>query len=200
MRERHSIGDDVSVILFVGGDWDRKGLAHAIKAFSLLNCPEAVLLIIGSGDVVAYQQIARDYGVEGKVIFVGQSKEVWQYYAASDALVLPTFNEAFGLVVLEAMSSGLPVLVSSLAGASELVNDGVNGLIINDPSDALEIATKLGTMLFDENLRMSLGKEARQTALKYTWDLVAQRHIEVYEAILNHNSTKLSPSGRARQV
>ena len=114
--------------------------------------------------------------------------------------MLPTFNEAFGLVILEAMSSALPVLVSSLAGASELVKDGINGLIINDPSDALEIAAKLDTMLFDENLRMSLGKEARQTALKYTWDLVAQRHIEVYKAILSHNSTKLSQPGRTRHI
>ncbi len=138
--------------------------------------------MVGPGCVDAYQQIARDRGVEDSVIFAGSNTEVWKYYAASDALVLPTFNEAFGLVILEAMSSALPVLVSSLAGASELVKDGVNGLIINDPSDALEIAAKLGTMLFDENLRMSLGKEARQTALKYTWDLVARRHIEVYKA------------------
>ena len=106
--------------------------------------------------------------------------------------MLPTFNEAFGLVILEAMSSGLPVLVSSLAGASELVKDGVNGLIINDPSDALEIAAKLDTMLFDENLRMSLGKEARQTALKYSWNLVAKKYIEVYEAVLSRKSPKLS--------
>jgi len=200
VRERHSIGDDASIILFVGGDWERKGLANTIKAFSLLNNPEAVLLVVGSGDVVAYQQIVLAHGVGDRVIFAGSSKEVWKYYATSDVLVLPAFNEAFGLVILEAMSSGLPVLVSSLAGVSELVNDGVNGLIINDPSDALEIAAKLGTILFDENLRMSLGKEARQTALKYTWDLVAQRHIEVYKAILSHNSTKLSQSGRTGHV
>ena len=71
-----------------------------------------------------------------------------------------------------------------------MVKDGINGLIINDPSDALEIAAKLGTMLFDKNLRMSLGNEARQTAMKYTWDLVARRHIEAYKATTDTTGQK----------
>ncbi len=103
VRQRHSIGEDASVVLFVGGDWERKGLACAIIALSLMDCPEAVLLVIGQGDIDAYRQIARERGVEGRVIFAGPNKEVWKYYAASDAVVLPTLNEAFGLVVLDAM-------------------------------------------------------------------------------------------------
>lgn len=200
VRQHHSIGEDASVILFVGGDWERKGLTRAIISLPLMDCPEPVLLVIGQGDVDAYRQIARECGVEGRVIFAGLNKEVWKYYAASDVVVLPTLNEAFGLVVLEAMSMGLPVLVSSLAGAAELVEDGLNGLLIKDPTNALEIAAKLDAILLNERLRRLLGEEGRQTALKYTWDMVAQKHIEVYKWILSGKSTKLSLHGPTRQV
>ena len=111
VRRRHSIGKDAPGVLFVGGDWERKGLARAIIALPLMDCPKAVLLVIGQGDIDAYRQIARERGVEGRVIFAGLNREVWKYYAAGDALVLPTLNEAFGLVVLEAMSMSLPVLI-----------------------------------------------------------------------------------------
>ena len=115
-------------------------------------------------------------------------------------VVLPTLNEAFGLIVLEAMSSGLPSLVSSLAGAAELVEDGLNGLLIKDPTDPLEIATKLDSILMNERLRRLLGEEGRQTALKYTWDVVAQKHIEVYKWVLGGKSTKWSHPGPTRPV
>ncbi len=200
VRRRHSIGKDASVVLFVGGDWERKGLACAIIALSLMDCTEAMLLVVGQGDIDTYRQIARERGVEGRVIFAGLSKEVWKYYAASDVVVLPTLNEAFGLVVLEAMSMGLPVLVSSLAGASELIEDGLNGLLIKDPTDALEIATKLDAILLNERLKSLLCEEGRQTARNYTWDMVAQKHIEVYKWVLGGKSTKWSPSGPTRQV
>ncbi|MCH8062275.1 MAG: glycosyltransferase family 4 protein [Chloroflexi bacterium] len=200
VRQRHSIGKDASVVLFVGGDWERKGLACAIIALSLMDCPKTVLLVIGQGDIDAYGQIARERGVEGRVIFAGLKKEVWKYYAAGDVVVLPTLNEAFGLVVLEAMSMGLPVLVSSLAGASELIEDGLNGLLIKDPSDASEIATKLDAILSNERLRRLLAEEGRQTALKYTWDMVARKHVEVYKWVLSSRSTKWSPPGPNRQV
>ena len=199
-RQRHSIGKDASVVLFVGGDWERKGLATAITALSLMECSKAVLLVVGLGDVDAYRQVARERGVEGRVIFAGMSKEVWKYYACSDVVVLPTLNEAFGLIVLEAMSAGLPLLVSSLAGAAELVEDGLNGLLIKDPTDALEIATKLDSILLNGGLRRLLGEEGRQTALKYTWDMVAQKHIEVYKWVLGGKTTKWSHSGPTRQV
>ena len=95
---------------------------------------------------------------------------------------------------------GLPVLVSSLAGASELIEDGLNGLLIKDPTDALEIAAKLDAILLNERFRILLGEEGRQTALKYTWDMVARKHIEVYKWVLSGKSTKWSPPGPTWQV
>lgn len=200
VRHRHSICKDASVVLFVGGDWERKGLAYAISALSLMDFHKAVLLVVGKGDVDAYRRIARESGVESRVIFAGLSMEVWEYYAASDVLVLPTLNEAFGLVVLEAMSAGLPLLVSSLAGAAELIEDGLNGMLIKDPTDALEIATKLDSVLTNDRFMRLLGKMGRQTALKYTWDVVAQKHIEVYKWVLGGKSTKWSYPGPTRWV
>ena len=115
-------------------------------------------------------------------------------------VVLPTLNEAFGLVVLEAMSAGLPLLVSSVAGAAELVEDGLNGLLIKDPADVIEIAGKLDSILSNKRFRRLLIEQGRQTALKYTWDRVAQKHIEVYKWVLGGKSTEWSHHGPGRQV
>ncbi len=106
------------------------------------------------------------------------------YYAASDVLLLPSLYEPFGLSILEAMASGLPVLVSRDSGAAELINDGVDGLLINDPTDVAEISAKLGALLKDADLRTRLGKQARRAALQYPWDRVARETEEVYERVL----------------
>lgn len=193
VRRRHSIADQTRIVLFVGGDWDRKGLANTIVAMSTIADTTSVLMVVGPGSIDPYRAIASDLGIEHRIIFAGSSNEVWKYYGASDVLVLPAFNEAFGLVVLEAMASGMPVLVSSLAGASELVRDGVNGLLI-DPASTSDIASKLDTVLLNETLRKSMGISARETALNYTWDLVAQRHVTVYKAALGQVTTVPSNS------
>ena len=118
------------------------------------------------------------------VIFAGQTREVGRYYAAGDVYLLPSLYEPFGLSILEAMASGLPVLVSRDSGAAELISDGVDGLLIQEPRDVTELSAKLGALLKDAHLRTRLGRQARRTALQYPWDRVARETEEVYERVL----------------
>ena len=184
VRDRLSLAPDGQVLLFLGGDWPRKGLAQAIEALSLLAGSKATLLVAGYGNVATYRNLAKRYRIEDRVIFAGPTREGWTYYAACDVYLLPSLYEPFGLSVLEAMASGLPVLVSRDSGVAELINDGVDGLLIREPRDVTEISAKLGALLKDADLRARLGRQARRTALQYPWDRVARETEEVYEKVL----------------
>ncbi len=98
--------------------------------------------------------------------------------------LLPSLYEPFGLSILEAMASGLAVLASRDCGAAELIHDGVDGLLIQNPRDVPEISAKLGALLKDADIRARLGRQARRKAQRYTWDRVARETEEVYERVL----------------
>ena len=178
----HGLTEDTPLVLFVGGYWWRKGVAQAIEALPFLESHRVQLLIVGSGDVTAYQKLASGLGVGDRVIFAGPRRESWKYYGASDVYLLPSLYEPFGLSV---MASGLPVLVSRNAGVSEIIEDGQSGLLLNAPRSVEEIATKLTTLLADETPRRELGDKARETALQYTWERVAERTLQVYRQVVD---------------
>ncbi|MCH8832422.1 MAG: glycosyltransferase family 4 protein [Chloroflexi bacterium] len=184
VRGQLSLAPGCQVVLFLGGDWLRKGLAVAIEALSLLTGSEATLLVVGFGNITTYRNLAKRYSIEDRVIFTGPTREGWKYYAASDVYLLPSLYEPFGLSILEAMATGLPVLVSRDSGAGELISDGIDGLLLQEPRDVTELSDKLGALLKDADLRARLGRRARRTALQYPWDRVARETEAVYEKVL----------------
>lgn len=132
-RQKHGISRNDLVLMFAGGDWERKGLPYVIGALSLLPRPDVKLVVIGNGDEKFYGQLAELSRVRERIIFVSHSSNLWEYYAGSDVLVFPTIYEPFGMVITEAMASGLPVITSRAAGAADLIIDGVNGLLLSSP-------------------------------------------------------------------
>lgn len=184
IRVQHGLTDDDLLLLLLGGDWERKGVAPAIEVLSKLTNSKTSLIVVGSGDQANYSALAESFGLSGRVIFPGPQREVWRYYAAGDIFILPTLYESFGLSILEAMAAGLPVVVSSAAGAAELIKDGVNGLLLEDPTDVCELATKLEPLLADASLRRRLGEEAQATAGQYSWSLVAKQTVDIYKDLL----------------
>ncbi|GAI64408.1 unnamed protein product, partial [marine sediment metagenome] len=185
LRERYGISRSEPVLMFAGGDWERKGVPYIIEALSLLPRPDVKLVVVGSGDKKFYGQLAELKRVRGRIIFVPHSSNLWEYYAASDVFVFPTIYEPFGLVIIEAMASGLPVITSRVAGAADLIIDGVNGLLLRAASDVNDLAAKIELLLSNAELRKAMGERARVTAEKFSWDQVAQKTLGVYHTVLN---------------
>jgi len=121
--------------------------------------------------------------ISDKVIFIGQSCEMIKYYASCDIFVLPTSYEPFGLVITEAMASGLPVIVSQLAGAAELIHNMENGLLLTDYRNPNEIAFLI-LQLMDSNKRRKLGLMARKRVEEFTWEEMSRKVSDLYRDVL----------------
>jgi len=183
VREKYGIDEDTIVLMFAGADFKRKGLANLIKALPMIK-ENVKVFIVGSGKSKYYKNLAMKLNVLDKIIFTGRVRDIAEYYSASDIFVFPTMYEPFGFVIAEAMASGLAVVTSKTAGAAEFIRDGFNGLLIDDPTNPMEIAEKVNSLNKDEGFRMSLGRNARKTIERYTWDDVAKRTLEVYEEVM----------------
>ncbi|MBN2420132.1 MAG: glycosyltransferase family 4 protein [Deltaproteobacteria bacterium] len=181
------VNPDDFLILFVGDDLDCKGLIRALRALELIRESNAVLMVVGGfpEQLVHYRDYASSRKLNARVIFAGTQYDMEPIYARADALVLPTFYDSFGLVLLEAMAFGIPVVSSPGAGfAKDAIADRKNGFIGESPE---QIAAVVEELINDVGLRSEVGRNARSTAEKYSWDQVAGRTLEVYEKVVNDN-------------
>jgi glycosyltransferase involved in cell wall biosynthesis len=167
--------------LFVGDM--RKGARQCMEALASITA--AKLLFISRSPDARYRALAASLGVEARVHFLGTSREVEKYYAASDAFLLPSHYDSFGMVVTEAMASALPVIVSREAGASELIEPGANGLVLEDFKDSAELAAKMRLLCEDRVLAERLGSAGRKTVESYSWDVAAAQTMAVYQEVLS---------------
>ena len=172
IRRRYSIAEDALVVLFVG-EYRRKGLATIIDALGKLRDPRLHLLAVGRGDVDHYKQLAASAGIAGRATFAPPARDIEQVFGAADVFAFPTYYEPFGMVVTEAMASGLPAITSRRAGASELIEDGRSGLLLEQPGDAQELAEKISLLVSNSALRQAMSRNARPAASQYNWDDVA---------------------------
>ena len=171
------------VILFIGAIG--KGLGTAIEALAVLTGEDPpVLLAIGNLPEGDYADQIAAGDLQGRVRFVTPAGDIHRYFAAADVFVFPSLYDSFGFVVLEAMASGAPVVVSRRAGAAELVVPGENGFILDEPRDGRALAKLAGEVLDNPSLRRRLGAEARHTAEQYTWDRAAEETLCVYEELM----------------
>jgi glycosyltransferase involved in cell wall biosynthesis len=171
--------EDKVVVLFVGNLHLCKGVDLLIEAIARIKDESIVLLVVGGGyEEKRFRELARRMGLEGRVIFVGPKsldEGLISYYALADMFVLPSiYSESFGVVALEAMSCGKPVIVSSLPGPSRLVSDGKGGLIAT-VGDIEDLKAKIELLAYDENRRLEMGRMAREKAVEqYSWEKVGQ--------------------------
>jgi UDP-glucose:(heptosyl)LPS alpha-1,3-glucosyltransferase len=178
IRRQFNIPLDARLLLFVGHEFKRKGLAHVIGAMDKLG-DDTWLLVVGSDNPAPYRKLAP--AVQDRVIFAGARSDLPQLYSAADAFVLPTAYETFSLVCMEAMACGLPVFATAAGGIEEYLRDGVNGFTIR--MDADDIATRLAAAFADPALMQRLCKGAAATAKVYGWDRVGGEYIELLKQI-----------------
>ena len=192
VRQRHGIADDALVVLFVG-EYRRKGLATIIDALGKLADPRLHLLAVGRGDAGHYTQLAAAAGIAGRATFAPPARDIEQVFGAADIFAFPTYYEPFGMVVTEAMASGLPAITSRRAGASELIEDGRSGLLLEQPGDAQELAQKISLLVSDSALRQEMSRNARPAASQYDWDDVAEDTLKLYQKSLKQIPEAVKP-------
>lgn len=189
IRQLYGISEDETLLLFVGNPFRRKGLMYAIKALESLRGIPVKLMVVGKSlthdNINFYLNLASRIGVEKMVIYVGLIKDVYKYFAASDIFILPTLYEPFGLVILEAMASGLPVIVSSkeCCGAAELIENGKNGILLDNPKNWKELAEKILYLISNEKERRKIGKFARKKVKCLSWKFSARGWIDVFQKV-----------------
>lgn len=188
IRRRFGIGPSDTVVLFVGMNFEVKGLdvimASVARARERLAGGSLRLLVAGKGDIRKYGEMARGLGIGNSVTFAGpQADGIERFYLASDVFMMLSKFDTFGMAALEAMAAGLPVVISAGVGAKDLVVDGKNGFVVEDPGDAVSAAEKLG-LLLDEGIRAGMGREALRTAAGHTWDRLAEDTERIYDELL----------------
>jgi D-inositol-3-phosphate glycosyltransferase len=186
------------MVLFVGRIEPLKGIDTLIQAMACLDLqgihrPVHLAIIGGDVDVspedmseemTRLQKMCDDLCMGGMVLFLGKRGQdtLPYYYSAAEVVVMPSLYESFGMVALEAMACGTPVVASEVGGLGYLVQNGITGYTIPD-SDPAELCDKLSHLLGDADLRNQMGNSAAEYAANYAWTKVASQVIDVYKEV-----------------
>ncbi len=208
---RQAIGmrDDSLLLLFVGRIEQIKGIDVLLQALAILKQDGGGILqnlhlaiIGGAADEEAEEDtelrrlktLGAELGLDGLVAFLGaKNQETLQYYySAAEAVIMPSHYESFGMVALEAMACGTPVIASEVGGLAFLVQDGVTGFHVptNDPT---ELAGKIRLILENEPLRREMAAAATAYAQRYSWPLIADRIEQLYMELAGHAKLDHTP-------
>jgi glycosyltransferase involved in cell wall biosynthesis len=197
LREAHNIAPDELVLMFVGGlDTPHyfKGIETLLYSLVKLNDDAVKLIVIGDGDLRdSYERLACSLDIAGRIIFRGHVSDelLPRYYALCDLLILPsvTMGEAFGMVLLEAMASGKPVVASNLPGVRSVVQDGYDGFLCS-PGDVDHLTQTIRQVLdLDTQTRENMGRCGRKKVeTKYSWEIIVKQLEGIYEQILSEIS------------
>jgi phosphatidylinositol alpha-mannosyltransferase len=177
-------------ILFVSRLEKRKGLNYLLQAFRQVKeeIPNTRLIIVGPGTRLRrrYERYVAKSGLKD-VVFVGlvAYNELPRYYKTADVFCAPAIaSESFGLILLEAMSMGKPIVASNISGYANVVSHGVDGLLV-PPADKDKLAKALVSLLGDESLRWQMGAKGRAKALEHSWERISQRVFDYYVRVLS---------------
>jgi UDP-glucose:(heptosyl)LPS alpha-1,3-glucosyltransferase len=186
MRERYRRESQCSprdfVLLLIGNDWRNKGLKTLLQAVAqcLAQSPaqhsaqdEDIpirLLVVGQDEQTPFRLEAQKLGIAQRVQFFAPAHDVRMFYAAADALVAPSLEDSFNLPVLEAMSCGLPVVVSPAAGVTDWLAHGTDSIVLEDPENKDELAAAIRLLATNSSLRKAIASNGLRTAAKFSWD------------------------------
>jgi len=197
------------MVLFVGRIEPLKGLDTLIQAMSCLDLqqvhrPVHLAIIGGEPDAIPedmteemtrLQKLCDELCMGGMVVFLGKRGQdtLPYYYSAAEVVVMPSLYESFGMVALEAMACGTPVIASEVGGLGYLVQNDVTGFTVPD-SDPAALCEKLSMLLGDTDLRETMGQHAAEYALDYAWEKIAARIVEVYRDVVRKKGQQRLPS------
>ncbi|MDA8395106.1 MAG: glycosyltransferase family 4 protein [Candidatus Dormibacteraeota bacterium] len=188
-----------TTILFLGRLEERKGLSTLLDAYQLLRQvrTDCQLVVIGDGPLRrGYERRVEEEGIPD-VRFLGfvPEEEKPAHLTAADIYCAPnTGKESFGVILLEAMASGRPVVATAIDGFRQVLTDGQEGLLV-PKGDEGQMARAVSRLLDHPDLRLQMGRQGRATAESYAWPLVADRVLQVYRrALRQRSSQEVQPS------
>ncbi len=192
---------DSCFILFVGRIEPLKGVDTLIRAMAIMfqngalnDCPQGLMIIGGdpeaspdqmNAEMTRLKALCSELGMNDLILFLGKRNQdsLPYYYSAAEVLVMPSHYESFGMVALEAMACGTPVVASQVGGLPFLIQDGITGYVI-PAEDPQALANRLMGLLKDPLNRRSMGQQAAAYAQEYAWDLIAGRIEATYQKLL----------------
>ncbi len=205
-KEAIGISSKDRMALFVGRIEPLKGVDTLIEAMSIVkrtcksfSCPHYLAVIGGdpeedsveiSSEMSRLQALCRDLGLNEMVVFLGKRGQdtLPYYYSAAEVVVVPSYYESFGMVALEAMACGTPVIASRVGGLAFLVKEGETGYFV-PAHDAEALAIKLRNIFVDEELRIRLGIKAAAYAREFQWETITEEMVKVYRMMSQQHST-----------
>jgi len=180
VRSTRGLGEDDRVALFVGSEWRGKGVALIVEALAL--APTWRLVVVGEGDEGALVRLARDTGVEHRVICTGVRPDPERFMAAADCFVHASDGETDSMTIMQAVASGLPVIATDVGAARERIGSrGEGGLIVERSPEA--IADALNALATDPATALRMGERNTHVAQGWSWDAVADAYDELYDAV-----------------
>ncbi len=189
-RQQWNLPEEVTLALFAGDiRLNRKNLDQVLKA--LVEVPNLHLAVVGDTKRSPYLQLAASLGLSNRVHFLGYRQDLPEIMKAVDMFVFPSRYEPFGMVVTEAMATGVPVITASTTGAAEVI-DEESGVVICDPEDTKSLAEAMKKLQMNPELRKNMGEAARFVAQKHTWQSKAKLYVDLFENLLNHENESLN--------
>jgi len=179
IRSQWGIPLSAQVVLFVGSGFLRKGLDRLMSIWNRPKLADVHLMVVGDDARLRSYKTRADRVAGSRIVFAGHQDDIEKYYAAADLVALPSIQEAFGNVVVEALASGVPVVVSRGVGAAEVLTGTLAGGIVDHPEDPTELEAKV-LLLLERAGDPRWAEEARTIAQRYSW----QNHFQKLEALL----------------
>jgi glycosyltransferase involved in cell wall biosynthesis len=173
-RKQRVFGDQDCILLLIGNDWRVKGLLTVLEAMAALSALPIRLLVVGDDDAQSFRTRAVQLGLQDRCRWEPTKSDVLDFYAAADIYVSPTREDSFGLPVTEAMACGLPVISSVFAGVADIIHDGIDGFLLQNPHDVQALSRFIQLLYSEPDFRSRMGNAAARTALEWTWDRNAE--------------------------
>lgn len=202
IRREFGIADDELLVLVVAHNFRLKGVHRWMEALSLLvsrGVNDVRALVVGKGESARWHKLASKLGISRQLIFTGPSDRVTEFRHAADVIVHPTYFDPCSRVVLEAMSSGLPCVATRWDGSAEMIDDGRNGFVIDDPADVAALADRV-EQLRDPQLRKKIGSAAKEVADHVSMSRHASEMLKLYEDIVASRATARTNSDDRAQL
>jgi glycosyltransferase involved in cell wall biosynthesis len=194
IKKKYHLKEDDKIILFVGRIASEKSIDKIIKALAIIkrrSIGKEKLLIVGNGPAMdELKQLTRTLKLEEEVIFAGtvSYEEIQHYYKMAYVFTITSTTETFGIVTIEALASGVPVLAIKAPGAVDILTDGLDGLLVDN--DTRKFADALEKIIRKPELRGKLSKGALKTSEKYSIDTISERMLNLYREVIKIKKSK----------